>query len=292
VSLPIVASEVIERSLWYPTILGILVVVFAVALFCGSLYVLLATDLGARLGFLVAFTALSGFMVVLTSLWITTASPLNTLKGRIPAWEPREILADVSESRVPAVRSIVQEGRKVSAVETANVKAAVDANLVAAEPLPGESLSAGQKAAQAKFGRFQTVTDYLIQETYETGGTKPNPLDFEFRHAPLYAVAVFCEVAPPGVPFGVAPPEPKCDNNSENNGVLVLVRDLGSVRVPPIVAWFSSILLFALGLLALHWRERDEQEAAKRAEQEAAERATREPAEQPVPESAAAPVPT
>jgi hypothetical protein len=30
-----------------------------------------------------------------------------------------------------------------------------------------------------------------------------------------------------------------------------------------VVAWISSILLFGLGLLALHWRERDEQEVAK-----------------------------
>ena len=73
-----------HKNIWYPTILGILVVVSGIGLFCGSLYLLLGTNLGARLGFLVAFTGLMGFMVVLTSLWMTTASPLNTLKGRIP----------------------------------------------------------------------------------------------------------------------------------------------------------------------------------------------------------------
>ena len=93
-NLPLLAAETLEKDIWYPTILGVLVVVFAIGLFCGSLYLLLATNLGARLGFLVAFTALAGFMVILTSMWITTASPLNTLKGRIPSWEPREILSD------------------------------------------------------------------------------------------------------------------------------------------------------------------------------------------------------
>ena len=53
-------AELIHKTLWYPTILGILVVVAGIALFCGSVYVLLATNLGARLGFLVAFTALMG----------------------------------------------------------------------------------------------------------------------------------------------------------------------------------------------------------------------------------------
>jgi thiosulfate reductase cytochrome b subunit len=80
------ASELLEKTLWYPTILGVLVVVAGIALFVGSIYLLLGTNLGARLGFLVTFTGLMGFMVVLTLLWCTTASPLNTLKGRIPEW--------------------------------------------------------------------------------------------------------------------------------------------------------------------------------------------------------------
>ena len=278
-SLPVLASEAIDKTLWYPTILGVLVVVFAVGLFCGSLYLLLATNLGARLGFLVAFTALTGFMVILTSMWITTASPLNTLKGRIPSWEPREILSDVSESKIEAVRTVEEQGTKVPAVEAANVKAAADETLVAVDALPGESQTAEQKATQAKYGRFSDVTQYLAVATYETGGSKPNPFDFELSHTPLYAVVQFCEVVTPDVPFGVAPPEAECTTDSPNNGVLVFERDLGSIRVPPIVAWISSILLFGLGLLGLHWRERDEQEAAKRAESESAA----DPAPVPVP---------
>jgi len=71
----IIASELKHHSLWYPTILGVLVVVAGIVLFCGSVYLLLATNLGARLGFLVAVAALSGFMILLSLLWWTTASP-------------------------------------------------------------------------------------------------------------------------------------------------------------------------------------------------------------------------
>ena len=49
-----VGAEATPKGLWYPTILGVLVVVAGVGLFCGSIYVLLGTNLGARLGFLVA----------------------------------------------------------------------------------------------------------------------------------------------------------------------------------------------------------------------------------------------
>ena len=51
-----------RRTLWDPTILGVLVVISAIGLFCGSVYLLLGTNLGARLGFLVAGACLTGFM--------------------------------------------------------------------------------------------------------------------------------------------------------------------------------------------------------------------------------------
>jgi len=263
VSVLVFAAELIHKTIWYPTILGILVVVFAVALFCGSVYVLLATNLGARLGFLVSFTALTGFMVILTMLWMTTASPLNTLKGRIPDWEVVEVAKSPAKAKTAEIRTIEKAGTKVGQSKSADVKAAVDAALVTKE----EVLAEGPLPEDAnKFARFEEVTEYKIESTYEIGGSNPNPLDFELTHTPLFAVAEFCQVQDPGLPFGVAPPKnPKCENDSDLNGFMVLSRDLGSVRVPPMVAFGASLLLFVLGLLALHWRERDEQEAEKRA---------------------------
>ena len=61
-------------------------------------------------------------------------------------------------------------------------------------------------------------------------------------------------------PFGLPPLPPECLKGGEQ-GYVVLVRDLGSVRFPPFVAFVISSILFLLGLLMLHWRERDEQEA-------------------------------
>src|SRR5436190_14870346 len=96
------AAELLHKGLWYPTILGVLVVVAGIGLFCGSIYLLLGTNLGARLGFLVAFTGLTGFMVILTLLWSTTASPLNTLKGRLPAWQVKQVVLgnDLSKAKI------------------------------------------------------------------------------------------------------------------------------------------------------------------------------------------------
>ena len=79
-----------QLLIFVATILGVLVVVASIGLFIGMTYLILATNTGARLGFLITAAALSGMMLLLSSLWWTTASPLNTLKGRVPHWVPVE----------------------------------------------------------------------------------------------------------------------------------------------------------------------------------------------------------
>ena len=132
-ALNVLAAEGIKnRDLWYPTILGVLVVVAAVALFMGTVYILLATNLGSRLGFLVTAAGLSGFMVLLSLLWLTNPSPVNTLKGRIPAWKAVEAIdnGDIARSKIPAVREINEKGHDLDQADVTNVKAALDTNLI------------------------------------------------------------------------------------------------------------------------------------------------------------------
>jgi hypothetical protein len=250
-------AELLHRSLWYPTLQGVLVVAAAIGLFCGSIYLLLGTNLGARLGFLVAFTGLMGFMVILTALWMTTSSPLNTLKGRIPAWQVEQVVDSLDQAKIADARSIEKTGKKANTIEAANVKAAVDERLVEKQSTAVEKL----KPDANKFARFQQVTDYLTTNTYEAGGSKPNPLKFQFTHTPQIAAVQFCLVAPSNAPFGVPPPKPACDP-TKKTGFVILKRDLGQLRLPPFLAFVAFGLLFLLGLLLLHWRERDEAEVA------------------------------
>jgi hypothetical protein len=255
----ILASELTEKGLWYPTILGVLVVVAAVVLFCGSAYLLLGTNLGARLGFLVAFTCLTGFMVLLTLLWMTTASPLNTLKGRIPAWEVNEIVDDLDDASIPEVRTIDTEANLVDTTEAANVKAAVDEALVRVTETATESLEEDAN----EFALFDDVTRYQVLETFETGGSNPQFWKLQLTHQPQYAAVQFCEVDQQPIEdqnIGLPPPPPECTDDGET-GYVILTRDLGSLRFPPFVAFVAFTILFVLGLLMLHWREKDEQEA-------------------------------
>jgi len=252
----LLANELLHKSLWYPTILGVLVVVSAIALFCGSIYLLLGTNLGARLGFLVAFTALMGFLLILSTLWITTASPLNTIKGRIPQWKVQQVVTDLDQAKVAEVRDIASKQNKVDTTEAANVKAAVDAVLVTKIGTPTLEVTPNDN----RFAAFEDVTKYQILETYEIGGSNPSLLRGEFKHTPHYAAVQFCEVQQVEQPFGLPPLPPEC-NPDGKKGWVILERDLGSLKIPAFVAFFMFLIGFILGLLMLHWRERDEQEA-------------------------------
>jgi hypothetical protein len=276
-ALVLAAEGIKDRDLWYPTILGVLVVLAAVSLFMGSIYLLLATNLGSRLGFLIAAAGLSGFMVLLALLWLTTASPLNTLKGRPPSWKAVEVIkgGDLAKSKIPEVRSLTKADLLTDTAEEANVKAALDQVVVTPALVPGEE----EVAETNEFQIYTAATDYLTPSYYETGGGNifsqvKTDLDGRFPllhvslHTPLYAVVNICPVDKEKlvVPFGEKPPAPQCDDSGTINTV-VFERDLGSVRVPPFVALVGSSILFILTLLGLHWRERDlqEQEAARQA---------------------------
>ncbi len=272
------ATELLHKGLWYPTILGVLVVVAGIGLFCGSIYVLLGTNLGARLGFLVAFTGLMGFLMILSLLWCTTASPLNTIKGRIPQWKVQQVVKTPEQSKIDAVHGIQKPQNRVDPTEAANVKAAVDAVLVPKVDTPTAPLGPNDNAFA--IDAFTDVTKYTILNTFEVGGSSPRFWKLQFTHDPHYAVVQFCQVkvAPVDRPSVLPPLPPECDPSGET-GFVVLQRDLGSLRVPPFVAFCMFSILFVLGLLMLHWREKDEMAAeAAQKQQETESRPTPVPA--------------
>jgi hypothetical protein len=256
----VLATELIHKSLWYPTILGGLVVIAAFSLFVGSVYLLLGTNLGARLGFLITVTAFAGFMVILSMLWMTTASPLNTVKGRIPNWHVKEVVSDLGKSSYPAARTIESKGHKIPTAQQANLKAAVDEKLVTKVATPTAPLEPNAN----EFAQFPDVTKYAVANSYEVGGSKPKFYKLQFSHKQRLAVVEYCAVEPTPAdrPFGLPPLPARCSTAANaKTGFVVLVFDYGTLRMPPVIAFLCSLILFALGLLGLHWREKDEMAA-------------------------------
>ena len=70
---------------WQPELRGILITIISVVTFCGSVYFILSTNLGARLGFLVAFAALAGWMFLMGAIWWAYG---KGLLGPDASWAP------------------------------------------------------------------------------------------------------------------------------------------------------------------------------------------------------------
>jgi hypothetical protein len=81
-----------------PGIRGILVVAVGVAVLMGSVYILLATNTGARLGMLLALTGLFGWLTVLTLFWWLSPPAIGP-RGNNASWRPVEII--VNDGSVP-----------------------------------------------------------------------------------------------------------------------------------------------------------------------------------------------
>src|SRR5688572_33313941 len=68
---------------WEPELRGVLIVIIGTAVLMGSVYLILGTNLGARLGFLVALSGLAGWMALMGGIWWVYGIGL---KGPEPSW--------------------------------------------------------------------------------------------------------------------------------------------------------------------------------------------------------------
>lgn len=70
---------------------AVVVVIISVVMLIGSIFMLLASNLGARLGYLVTMLSLSGFMILMSVMWIFGAPGTTTAtgpRGPEPSWIP------------------------------------------------------------------------------------------------------------------------------------------------------------------------------------------------------------
>jgi hypothetical protein len=242
---------------WDPQIRGFLIVLVALIAFPGSVYLLLATNMGAKVGFLLAMAGLSGWITVLALVWAVFGIGM---RGSEPTWRVKEVITgDISKSAVPVVGGFPKGWKKLApgSPELADAQAAADANLApsSAPPKPGET----PKAAAFQ-SPFKTTADYVPVAGWRRGGDNSlfaiRKHQFFFRHSPHYDVI---EVQPAlnqtGGPGG-APPRPVPDPQQPVTSV-VMIRDLGSLRFPQTVLALSSLLIFGLTTYTLHRRDKE-----------------------------------
>jgi hypothetical protein len=239
--LGILATEAAEKLDVMGQLRGYAIVFFSVTLFCGSVYLLLATDIGSKMSFLVSFASLTGFLAMLGLIWFTNLTPLNALHGPPPHWKVLEVVDNPSQAKTEEVREIEAKGEVLEPAAQGEIKATVDTAVT---------------AEGGDFSLFTSTTEYVVVDAEKVGG---GSLAF-FRHRPLFAVMAI-QGAKSVTPLpGGAPPPPAADP-AKPVKYLVLERDLGALRQPPIVMTFAFSILFALTLYVMHNVERQEQKA-------------------------------
>ncbi len=244
---------------WDPTVRGLLIVLAAIAILPGSVFLLLSTNLGARLGFLVALTAFFGWMTVQGLVWWVFA---QGNRGRQPHWEPQEVITGelLKQTTVEPVAEGFPEGWKpleVGGTVLGDAQASADA-VLAASAAQDDAGHGGEAAAEKEHSGprfdapFDAPTDYVLVDAYEKGGES----ELFFWHAPHHTVIRVAPVKEVEVPEGAPPPRPERDPSEPLTSV-VLLRDLGNVRLPPFMLFVSSGVIFGVLLSILHRRDKE-----------------------------------
>jgi hypothetical protein len=268
---------------WDPQIRGILSVLVGVVVLMGSVYLLLATNVASRLGFMLALTGVFGWMTIHGLVWMIYP-PGTGPAGRGPAWEVQEIVyGELSESMLDEAHdldvSTLPSAAEIDELTPEDVEALSEEH---ADELNEWTLL---PASDASRGEAQTALDAVLTEgavpgledpnsrvytyTFETGGKPQRDSDsvvdrvtnrvantLRLTHPPHYAIVQMQPATPQGEPApGEPTPTPEPDDDAQTVSA-VLVRDLGQRRLPATLIFTGSGLIFGLLCVMLHQRDR------------------------------------
>jgi hypothetical protein len=230
---------------WDPQIRAILVVALAVVVLPGSIYMILGTNLGARLGFLVAMAGVFGWMTIMAVIWAVYGIGYV---GDAPSWELREVVRSDDPDELSS--AVIEDAHDLSTWT----------ELPADDPKRGEaqaSAAAGIAGDEAAVPTFEAESDYIVIDAYDKGGRSSSWFDknIPFRHPPHYAIVQVQQVKEVEVEFGETPPKPEADE-SEPVISVILERDLGDKRLPPVLVAIGSAIIFAVTCNVLHRRDK------------------------------------
>ena len=237
---------------WEPNIRGALVVLTALVLLPGTVYMVLATNTGARLGLLLALTGFFGWMSLMGVVWWVYGIGL---KGPAPEWKAKEVVqGSVTNARTPEAAGFPDGWLKLELEDPATTEAIAAADPVLVPPTgePGT--------------KYFDAGGYLTVGAYEKGGEAEGPFGvlnfrpFDLWHTPHFFVLQVQKTVTQETAEGETAAPPTIDRNASVISV-IMVRDQGAVRREPALVALSSILLFAVCAWTLHRRDKEAMEA-------------------------------
>ena len=203
---------------WEPNIHGGLVVLTAIIILPGTVYLVLATNTGARLGFLLALTGFFGWMSIMGVVWwVYGIGP----KGRAPEWKAKEVVVSSLANACTSDVAGFPNGWEKLALE---------------DPATTEALAAGDPILVPPAGepgpKFFDAGGYVTTGAFQKGGERHGPFNvlnfrpFNLWHTPHFFVLQVERSVKVETVAGQAAPTPRADRNAPVISV-IMVRDLG-----------------------------------------------------------------
>jgi hypothetical protein len=233
---------------WEPNIHGGIVVLLAILILPGTVYLVLATNAGARLGFLLALTGFFGWMSIMGVVWwVYGIGP----KGREPEWKVQEVVTrSIVNARTPDIAGFPRGWERVELDNPDTTEAVAAADPVLVPP------------AGATGPKYFESGGYLTIGAFQDGGERHGPFDvlnfrpFNLWHTPHYFVLQVQRSIQATAQPGEAPPAPRADPRAPLVSV-VMLRDQGALRVPPATVALFSLVMFGVCANTLHRRDKE-----------------------------------
>lgn len=269
---------------WDPQVRGFLAVAVGVVVLIGSVYLILSTNLGSRLGFLIAMSAIFGWCTIMGLTWWMYGT--IGMLGEAPKWEVVGVVyPGLEDAALKEARSLdtsaLPDPEELNALEGEELEKTADEvepTLGGWKILPESNPAFGEAKAtvDAYFGEhpdeelgLEVAADYVAVYSFERGGKDSLPDDpsridrlttklkntfWQIQHPPHYAIIQVQPVLDKEPEPGAAPPTPTADPNQPVVSV-IMERNLGDVRFPGAMLTIFSGSMFAVTVLMLHRRD-------------------------------------
>ncbi len=275
---------------WEPELRGLLTVVIAVVILVGSIYLIMMTNMGSRLAFLVTLAGLAGWMMLMGATWWIYGIGL---RGPDPSWAPVPGATVLQETSALRSGGVIDALPEIPVGATPAEEAAIvgqtleDEGFIVLDPA---SPAFGQAAASASVfleeeGAF-AAGEYTVTNIFDIGGDRyprikagdipgltDESLDFlAFFHEPHFVLVEAAPLQQVRTEPGRAPVSPQIDETQQRQYVY-MVRDLGARRQPAVVLTLGGGAIFLALCYLLHRRDRQLDENILNAKNMATEKA-------------------
>jgi hypothetical protein len=247
---------------WQPELRGVVVVITMAVVLIGGTYLIVGTNVGARLGLLIVLAGLFGWMMTMGAIWWTYGIGL---KGPEPRWHAAEPITIIREANFLVSAEVLDTVPTLGNDPVQNAEAVAAAlqaqgwNLLGeSDPQRGQAVAASDNILQVEAEEF-AGGEYLSIATFDRGGERYPKISeaidfFAFFHKPRYALVEVVPVVKQLTEPGRAPARAVIDSTQPHRYVH-MIRDLGAKRQPAIFITFGSGIIFVILCWLLHRRD-------------------------------------